>query len=94
MGHTDGEGAGEGNVWIRVMAQRKPRKEDVIRSLLESMRQAVEKKTEPTRTRPTKKPRDLLPLELGIPEARKWPTLEIKGDCKTILRTGSMATPS
>ena len=35
---------GEGNDWIKLMAQRQPRKEDVIRSLLESMKQAVETK--------------------------------------------------
>ena len=35
--------AGEGNDWKKLMAQRKPRKEDVIRSLLDSMKQAVEK---------------------------------------------------
>ena len=34
---------------------------------------------------PTKQPRDLPPLELGIPVAGKLPTLEIKGDCKTIV---------
>ena len=34
---------GEGNDWIKLMAQRKPRKEDATRSLLESMKQAVEK---------------------------------------------------
>ena len=49
------------------------------------MNQAMEKKTEPNGTRPTKKPRDLQPLQLGILEAGKWPTLEIKGDCKTIV---------
>ena len=37
--------AGEGNDWIKLMAQRQPRKEDVIHSLLASMRQAVDKKT-------------------------------------------------
>ena len=35
VGHTDGEGYD----WIKRMAQRQPRKEDVIRSLLESMKQ-------------------------------------------------------
>ena len=77
--------AGEGNDWIKLMAQRKPHKEDVIRYLLETLKQAVGKKTEPNGTRPTKKPRDLPPLQLGIPEAGKWPTLELKGDCKTIV---------
>ena len=74
--------AGEGNDWIKLMAQRKPRKEDVIRSLLESMKQAVD---EPHGTRPTKKPREVLPLELDIPEAGKRPTLETKSNCKTIV---------
>ena len=36
-------------------------------------------------TLPTKQPRDLLPLKIGIPVAGKLPTLEIKGDCKTIV---------
>ena len=67
------------------MAQNRPRRQDIIRSLLESMKQAVEKKPEPNGARPTKKPRDLPPLELGIPEAGQWPTLEIKGDCKTFV---------
>ena len=31
---------------MKLMAQRKPRREDVIRSLLEPMKQAVEKKKE------------------------------------------------
>ena len=81
--------AGEGNDWIKLMAQRKPRKEDVVRSLLESMKQPVEKKTEPNGTRQIKKPRDLLPLELDIPLAGMRPTLEIKGDCKTIVDSPS-----
>ena len=33
--------AGEGNDWIKLMAQQKPRREDVVRSLLESMKQPV-----------------------------------------------------
>ena len=53
------------------MAQRQPRKEYVIHSLLASMRQAVEKKTESTGTRPAKKPRELPPLELEIQEESK-----------------------
>ena len=72
-------------LYIKLMAQTQPRREDVFGSLLESMKQAVEKKKEPNGTRPTKKPRDLHPLELGIPEARQCPTLEIKGDCTTIV---------
>ena len=38
--------AGEGHDWIKLMAQNKPRKEHVIRSLLESLKQTVEKKAE------------------------------------------------
>ena len=45
----------------------------------------MEKKTEPDGTRPTRKPRHLPPLELEILEAGQRPTLEIKGDCKTIV---------
>ena len=45
----------EGNDCLKLTAQLKPRKEDVIRSLLESIERAVEKKTEPNGTRPTKK---------------------------------------
>ena len=77
--------AGEGNDWMKLAAQRKPRKEDVIRSLLESMKQVVEKKAEPKGTRPKKKPWDLPPLELDMSEAGQRPTLEIRGDCKTIV---------
>ena len=77
--------AGEWNDSMKLMTQRKPRKEDVIRSLLDSKKLAVEKKTETNGTRPTKKPRDLHPLELDIPEAGQRSTLEIKGDCKTIV---------
>ena len=77
--------AGEENDWIKLLAQRKPRKEDVIRSLLESMKQAVEKKAQPNGTRRIKKPKDLPPLVLDIPEAGQRPTLEIKGDCTTIV---------
>ena len=54
--------AGEENDRIKLRAQRKPRKEDVIYSLLESMNQAVEKGAEPNGTMPTKKPRELPPL--------------------------------
>ena len=77
--------AGEGNDWIKVMAHRKARKEDVIRSLLESMKRAVDGNTEPNGTSPTKKPRDLPPLEIERPEAGQRRTLEIKGDCKSIV---------
>ena len=37
--------AREGNDRTKLMAQQLPRKEDVVHSLLASMRQAVEKKT-------------------------------------------------
>ena len=68
--------AGEGNDWINLVAQHQPRKEDVIHSSLASMRQAVEKKTKANGTRPTKKPSEVLPLEL-IPEEGKKLTPEI-----------------
>ena len=79
--------AGKGNDWIKFMAQRKPRMEDEIRSMLEFMKEAVEKKTEPNGTRPTKKPRDLPlpPLELEKLEAGELADSEIKGECKTIV---------
>ena len=77
--------AGEGNDWVKLLAQRQPRKEDVIRSLLESMKQAVEKKAESNGTRPTKKRIDLPSLELDFPEAGPRPTLEMTGDCNTIV---------
>ena len=67
--------AGEGNDWMKLVAQQHPRKEDVIHSLFASMRQAVEKKTKANETS----------LELEIPEEGKKRTLEIKGDCKTIV---------
>ena len=79
------EWAGEEKDWIKLMTQLKPRKVDVTRSLLGSMNQAVEKKKESKRPVPTKQPRDLPPLELGVPVAGKLPTLEIKGDCKTVV---------
>ena len=53
---------GEGKDWIKLMTQLKQGNEDVIRSLLESMKQAVEKKKEPNGSLPTKQPRDLPPL--------------------------------
>ena len=40
--------------------------------------------------RDPKKPRDLPLLVLGIPEAGKWQSLEIKGDCKTIVDWAAM----
>ena len=62
---------GEENDWIKLVAQRQPRKEDVIHSLLASMRQAVEKKTKANESRPTKKRRELPPLVLGTLEEGK-----------------------
>ena len=85
MGHTDGKvGRRVEGLDQAYDATKKPREENVIRSLLESMKQAVEKKKEPNGTLPTKQPSDLPPLELGI-LAEKLPTLNIKGDCKTII---------
>ena len=54
--------AGEGNDWMKLVAQQHSQKEDVIHSLFASMRQAVEKKTKANETRPAKKPRELRPL--------------------------------
>ena len=53
--------AGEGKDWIQHMIQTQPRKEDVIRNLLESMKQALDKKKDSKRSVPTKKPRICLP---------------------------------
>ena len=50
--------AGEGNDWTKLMAQRQLREEDLIYSLLVSMRQAVAEK-ESNGTGPTEKPREL-----------------------------------
>ena len=71
--------AGEGKDCIKFMMQLKLRREDVIRNLFESKKQAVEKQ-EPNGTLRAKKARDLLPLEFGIPVAGKLPTLDIKED--------------
>ena len=56
------------------MTQQKSRREDVIRSLLESMKQAVGKKKEPNGTRQTKKQRDLPLLNLKYRRAAEWVT--------------------
>ena len=66
------------------MMHSHPRKEDVIRHLLQSMKQPVDKKKESKGPVPTKKPRDLPPLDLGIPVVGERPTLEIKGDKKRL----------
>ena len=77
--------AGEGKDWIQFMTQTQPRKEDVIRNLLESTKQPVDKKKESKGSVPTKKSRDLPPVDLGTPVHVESPTLEIKGDNKTIV---------
>ena len=82
---TDGEVGRRGEGPDQAYEAKKPREQDVIRSLLESMKQAVEKQKEPNGTLPTEQPRDLPPLELRILVAGKLPTLEIKGDCKTVV---------
>ena len=38
--------AGEGKDWIELMTQSRPHKEDVVRNLLESMKQPVDGKKE------------------------------------------------
>ena len=68
-----------------LLAQKKPPKEDVIRSLLEFVKQAVEKKAEPNGSRPIKKPRDMPPFIFHSLESGQRPTLEIKGECKTMV---------
>ena len=67
------------------MTKTQPRKEDVIRNLLESTKQPVDKKKESKGSVPTKKSRDLPPVDLGTPVHRESPTLEIKGDNRTIV---------
>ena len=69
--------AGEGKDWIQLMTQTQPRKEDVIRNLLESMKQPVDKKKESKGSVPTKKPRDLPSRDLGTPVPGESPTLEV-----------------
>ena len=69
---------------MQLTTQTRPRKEDVIRNLLESMKQLVEKKKESRGPVPTKKPRDLPPLDLGTPVPGERPTLEIKGTMKRL----------
>ena len=77
--------AGEGKDWTQLMMHSHPRREDVIRHLLKSMKQPVDKKKESKGPVPDKKPRDLPPLVLGIPVPGVGLTLEIKGDKKTIV---------
>ena len=77
--------AGEGNDWIQLMVRGPPRKEDVTFSLLASMRQATEKRTEKGGSALRKKPRDLAPLAIETPAEDKKLILEIRGDSKTIV---------
>ena len=77
--------AGDGKDWIELMTPTRPQKDDVIRNLLESMKQPVDKKMESKGSVPKKKPRDLPPLDLGTPVPGESLTLEIKGDKKTIV---------
>ena len=77
--------AGEGNDWIKLMAQ-KNREEDVIPSLLPSVKQTVEKKAETHRDQGDKEAEGLAPsLNLKKLEAGQRPTLEFRGDCTTIV---------
>ena len=64
--------AGEGKDWIQLMTQTQLRKEDVIRNLLESIKQLVDQGTR------ADKPRDLPLLDLGTTVPGESPTLEIK----------------
>ena len=50
---------GEGKDWVQLMTQTQLRKEDVIRNLLESMKQPADKKKESEGSVLTKKSRDL-----------------------------------
>ena len=59
------------------MTQTRPRKEDAIRNLLESMKQPEDLCRQ--------RNQDLPPLDLGTPVPGEKPTLEIKGDNKTIV---------
>ena len=77
--------AGDRKDWIELMTQTRLRKEDVIRNLLESMKQPVDKKKDTKGPVPTKKPRDLRPLDLGTLVPSEKLTLEIKGSNKTIV---------
>ena len=56
-----------------------------FRNLLESMKQPVGMKKESKGLIPTKKPRDLPPLDLGTPLPGENPTLEIKRNNRTIV---------
>ena len=73
--------AGEGNDWSKLMAQKKTRKENVF---LQPAR-IYETDGGPNGARPIKKPRGLPPYVLSIPQAGQRPSLEITGDCKTMV---------
>ena len=77
--------AGEGKDWIQLMVQGPHRKEDVTFSLLASMRQATEKRTEKGGGVPTKRPKDLAPLVLEVLTEDKKLMLEIRGDSKPVV---------
>ena len=49
--------AGEGNDWIELLMQTRPQKEDVIRNLLESIKQPVGIRKASKGLVPTKKPK-------------------------------------
>ena len=67
------------------MAQRQPRKEDVMSQFTRIDEAKPVKKSEPNGTRPAKKPKERFSLELGVPGFGKVLTLGIGGDCKTIV---------
>ena len=73
------DGPGRENIGSSSWHHKELRREDVIRSLLKSMWKT---KKESNGARPTKKPRDLLPLNTNyrkLSSGRPW----IRGDCKT-----------
>ena len=47
VGYTDGEMAGEGNDFLQQIMQTRPQKEDVVRNLLQSVKQPVDKRKDP-----------------------------------------------
>ena len=75
---------GEGKDWVQLMTQTQLRKEDVIRNLLESMKQPADKKKESEGSVLDKEIKGYC-LDLGTPVPGESPTLEIKGDNKTIV---------
>ena len=83
--HNRARRAGAGKDWIELMTQTRPQKEDVIRNLLKSMKQPVDKKKESKGTVPTKNPRDLPLPNLGTLVLGELLTLEIKRDNKTVV---------